>query len=62
MNAKTKSKPKTVVLTARMQVPLVRLLDQAAAAAKRSRSAEMELRLERSLATDPPTGSNRGSR
>jgi hypothetical protein len=56
MNAKTKAKPKTVMLTARVPAPLVKLLDKAAQNAKRSRSAEMELRMERSLAAEPVIG------
>lgn len=48
----TKPKPKTVVLTARTPAPLVKMLDAAAEAAKRSRSAELLLRLERSFAQE----------
>lgn len=47
---------KTITVTARTPAPLVRLLDKAAKAAKRTRTAEMLLRLERSFAAEAQPG------
>ncbi|MFN3303158.1 MAG: hypothetical protein ACK44A_05490 [Roseateles sp.] len=43
---------KTITVTARTPAKLVRLLDKAADAAKRTRTAELVLRLERSFQVD----------
>lgn len=60
MSQKPKPTASTTVISARMPATLVRQIDRAAEAAKRTRTAEVQLRLERSLMADKAAGTQGG--
>lgn len=57
MSQKPKPNASTTVISARMPAALVKQIDRAADAAKRTRTAEVQWRLERSLQADKAAAS-----